>query len=232
MRNNIEITKGNGLWKVSVKPGAYTADTPLSEKWPKSLCVVGTINARGTLDPWSYGGAAPRGFTAWSKLILEDAKRELIRTGKLSTKESRKAADYEHTSGAFLVSLSNGKSERFHESRKAHDWAEAEIKRLPQGSTATVTRGENPAAILSIFTLDQYGHVQRATSTTEMELYTSSYGVDQRIGRYGTQELAKEAADRTWDIHRKLYPNMPIVIHGEYLLTKPGQRKTVVFHRQ
>ena len=232
MRNNVEITRGNGLWKVSVKPGAYTADTPLSEKWPKSPCVVGTINARGTLSPWSYGRGAPRGFTAWSKLILQDAKRELIRTGELSTKESREAADYEHSSGAFLVSLTGGRYERFHESRKAHDWAEAEIKRMPQGSYAEITRGENPPTVLSILTLNEYGHVVRATSVSSMDLFTASYGVDQRIGRYGSQELAKEAADRIWDEHRKLYPNMPIVIHGEYLLTKPGQRKTVVFHQQ
>jgi len=87
MRSDVKVVNDNSSWKVYVKPDSYKYPKPTKNgrtSWPKNMCAIGTINRRGTLDVWSQTHAAPRGLTTWTRTVLEDVKRELIRTGDLT----------------------------------------------------------------------------------------------------------------------------------------------------
>ena len=162
---------GDHQWSVEVEPNelGLTATTT----WPhRSL--VGFINKRGTLRV-SHPVHAPRIWGRVAKLKLEDARRQLVRTGALVLAAHVREQRKEEREGQNIVRLSNGKTRRFHGMRSeetyrghvlgAHDWADQELSKMPPGSTALFFKASGKWSTEPFHALqkDEYGRIRVAS---------------------------------------------------------------------
>lgn len=169
----ITRTASGKFWQVEIGPNDYknSAGKPIPGG------IIGLINDRGTINVWMPAGSAPRETKAYRKLILEDARHELIRSGELVTGAHKKSMSAMRKSGDFLVILVNGKTgkrskpHRFHTFNGemtghgfmpgSNDFAQRELKSLPTNSKAEFWRDHKPEPIsLGVLGINEYGHIK------------------------------------------------------------------------
>lgn len=101
---------------------------------------LGTINERGTISVWRSAGYNPRGYSEAARSLLDAARSELKSSGRIMAKQRARETAEEQATGSFIVKV-GGVTRRFHEFKRANDWAESHLNGMPNGVRAEFFRG-------------------------------------------------------------------------------------------
>lgn len=101
---------------------------------------LGTINERGTISVWRSAGYVPRGYSESARIMLDAARSDLKREGRIMAKQRAHEAAEEQTTGSFIVKIDGGPEFRSHDFTRARSRAESELLTRPVGTKARFYR--------------------------------------------------------------------------------------------
>jgi hypothetical protein len=142
----VKFQRSDDSWIVWVRkkdfaPAAGRSNCP-------SEIAIGTINERtGALDPWPVAYGAPMlasqsrsrpNEELWKKMALQ--KLQQVARSPSFQMARRDYEMEEQRTGDVIVRLSSGRQTAFHDSKRAHDWAEAELRKMGPGARAEMFR--------------------------------------------------------------------------------------------
>jgi hypothetical protein len=101
---------------------------------------LGTINERGTISVWRSSGSVPRGYSEAARSMLDAARSDLKREGRIMAKQRAREAAEEQVSGSFIVKVEGGPEFRAHDFARARSRVESELLTRPIGTKARFYR--------------------------------------------------------------------------------------------
>jgi hypothetical protein len=143
---SFQFQRSEESWVVSIRKKDFAPAVGRSNA--PSEIPIGTINEKtGALDPWPVAYGAPMLSTQsrnkpnrewWEQMALLKLKEA---AGSAAFEQARRKYRKEEAStGDFIIKLSDGRENAFHSSKRGHDWAEEELKKMPRGSRAEFFR--------------------------------------------------------------------------------------------
>jgi hypothetical protein len=210
---SFQFQRSDESWIVSIRKKDFPPAVGRSNA-PAEIS-IGTINnTTGALDPWpvAYGayGLATQSRNKpnedwWKEMALLKLKEA---AGSAAFEQARRKYRQEEAStGDFIVKLSDGREDAFHDSRRGHDWAEQELKKMPPGSRAEffrrLSKGATPRT--------GYPWTEPFSAMEKNE-----HGVVGMAGLHGEKRRSGDfVSSRPWVVYRRVV-SVPVLV-GRYV---------------